>query len=98
MYPFPLAFLSRIEALEFFLSIQCKYSKNIYLEKRQMILFIFNRGLDLSPYTKTGANESPPIYDLYGVVNHYGGILGGHYTSFVRTPDAKDPTKNEMGE
>ncbi|XP_048740346.2 ubiquitin carboxyl-terminal hydrolase 19-like isoform X2 [Ostrea edulis] len=54
------------------------------------------RGLDLSPYTKTGANESPPIYDLYGVVNHYGGILGGHYTSFVRTPDAKDPTKNEM--
>ena len=33
------------------------------------------------------ANEPPPIYDLYGVINHYGGILGGHYTSYARTPD-----------
>lgn len=55
------------------------------------------RGLDLSPYTKIGADKSPPVYDLYAVVNHYGGILGGHYTSFVRTPDARDPTKNELG-
>lgn len=54
------------------------------------------RGLDLSPYTKIGADKSPPVYDLYAVVNHYGGILGGHYTSFVRTPDARDPTKNEL--
>ncbi|XP_062607024.1 ubiquitin carboxyl-terminal hydrolase 19-like isoform X1 [Saccostrea cucullata] len=54
------------------------------------------RGLDLSPYTKVGGDKSPPVYDLYAVVNHYGGILGGHYTSFVRTPDPMDPTKNEL--
>ncbi|XP_078342012.1 ubiquitin carboxyl-terminal hydrolase 19-like isoform X3 [Crassostrea virginica] len=54
------------------------------------------RGLDLSPYTKVGPNTSPPVYDLYAVVNHYGGILGGHYTAFVRSPDLRDPTKNEL--
>ena len=28
--------------------------------------------------------ESPPIYDLYGVANHHGLLIGGHYTSYVR--------------
>lgn len=28
---------------------------------------------------------TPPfIYDLYGVVNHFGTLSGGHYTSFVK--------------
>lgn len=33
------------------------------------------------------ANEPPPVYDLYGVINHFGSILGGHYTAFARTTD-----------
>ena len=24
----------------------------------------------------------PPVYDLYAVSNHYGGLGGGHYTAF----------------
>ena len=24
------------------------------------------------------------MYDLYGVSNHSGGVLGGHYTSYVK--------------
>lgn len=28
-----------------------------------------------------------PIYDLYAVSNHYGGLGGGHYTAFVKMPD-----------
>lgn len=24
------------------------------------------------------------IYDLYGVVNHYGTMFGGHYTAYCR--------------
>lgn len=57
------------------------------------------RGLDLSPYLigKGHDNNPTPLYDLYAVVNHYGGILGGHYTSFVRCSDTKDMKKNEVG-
>lgn len=39
-------------------------------------------GLDLQKHV-----EGPgpvPLYDLYGVVNHYGALLGGHYTAYVR--------------
>lgn len=43
------------------------------------------------------SSEPPPLYDLYGVVNHYGGILGGHYTSYVRCADAEDSLKSEVG-
>jgi hypothetical protein len=62
-------------------------------------VYIFFRGLDLSPYLigKGHDNDPPPLYDLYAVVNHYGGILGGHYTSFVRCSDTKDMKKNEVG-
>lgn len=42
--------------------------------------------------------DPAPIYDLYGVVNHHGGILGGHYTSYARCADLTVPFKNEVGE
>ena len=28
-----------------------------------------------------------PVYDLYAVSNHYGGLGGGHYTAYCRMPD-----------
>ena len=31
--------------------------------------------------TPTGAN---PIYDLYAISNHYGGLGGGHYTAYAK--------------
>ena len=40
--------------------------------------------------------DQSPLYDLYGVVNHYGGILGGHYTSFVRCVN-KNGNRNDVG-
>jgi len=39
--------------------------------------------LDLSKYVE-GYNSTSYVYDLYGVCNHYGGVLGGHYTAFVK--------------
>lgn len=29
-------------------------------------------------------NDPPAIYDLYGVANHHGLLIGGHYTSYVK--------------
>ncbi len=38
--------------------------------------------LDLSSYVD-GYNASSYKYELYGVCNHSGGLMGGHYTAFV---------------
>ena len=40
--------------------------------------------LDLSRYV-IGYNPSHYVYDLYGVCNHGGNTLGGHYTAYVLT-------------
>jgi len=39
--------------------------------------------LDLSKYIQ-GYNASKFKYELYGVCNHIGNVMGGHYTSFVK--------------
>lgn len=54
----------------------------------------------MSPYyvNKVPTDEPTPVYDLYGVVNHYGGIMGGHYTAYTRCVDHKDASRNDVGE
>lgn len=42
--------------------------------------------LDLSKYV-IGYNKKKYVYDLFGVCNHIGGVMGGHYTSFVKNAD-----------
>ena len=42
--------------------------------------------LDLSKYVR-GYNNQSYKYDLYGVCNHIGGVMGGHYTAFVRNSE-----------
>jgi ubiquitin carboxyl-terminal hydrolase 8 len=42
--------------------------------------------LDLSGYVK-GYNPSTYKYELFGVCNHMGGVMGGHYTAFVKHAD-----------
>ena len=32
-------------------------------------------------------SSKPMIYDLYGVVNHYGSMSFGHYTAYVKNQD-----------
>jgi ubiquitin C-terminal hydrolase len=44
--------------------------------------------LDLSNYVR-GYNASSYKYDLYGVCNHMGGVMGGHYTAFVKHAENK---------
>ncbi|KAI9591430.1 hypothetical protein BDF19DRAFT_455205 [Syncephalis fuscata] len=42
--------------------------------------------LDVAKYVTPGLKStvSPSTYNLYGVVNHYGGLNGGHYTACVK--------------
>jgi ubiquitin carboxyl-terminal hydrolase 8 len=49
-----------------------------------MIDFPFD--LDLSAYVK-GYNASSFQYELYGICNHMGGVMGGHYTAFAKHAD-----------
>jgi ubiquitin C-terminal hydrolase len=36
---------------------------------------------------KEFAVENAGVFELYGVINHYGSLKGGHYTSFVKKAD-----------
>lgn len=40
--------------------------------------------LNMGPYLLSNKNKQPIIYDLYGVVNHYGSLGGGHYTAYCQ--------------
>lgn len=41
-------------------------------------------GLDLSTRLAVHDDEKSPIYDLFAVDNHYGGLGGGHYTAYAQ--------------
>lgn len=43
-------------------------------------------GLELSKYV-IGYNKESYVYELFGVCNHIGSVMGGHYTSFVKNAD-----------
>tara|TARA_A100001015_G_scaffold319047_1_gene440765 strand:- start:1948 stop:2973 length:1026 start_codon:yes stop_codon:yes gene_type:complete len=44
--------------------------------------------LDLSKFV-SGYNNNSYVYELYGVCNHSGGVLGGHYTATIKTKNNK---------
>jgi ubiquitin C-terminal hydrolase len=52
-------------------------------QKKQILVDFPLEGLDLSKYI-IGYNKDSYIYDLYGVCNHSGSVLGGHYTAFIK--------------
>ncbi len=35
-------------------------------------------------YYSANKSKAPILYDLYGVVNHYGNMGGGHYTAYCQ--------------
>lgn len=57
------------------------------------------RNLDLSKFCigHKGDIQQPPIYDLYAVINHYGGMIGGHYTAYSRLPSDKNSQRSDVG-
>ena len=57
-------------------------------KKNQKLVTFPLENLDLSKYV-CGYNNTSYVYDLYGVCNHSGGMLGGHYTSIVKNANDK---------
>ncbi|XP_053234419.1 ubiquitin carboxyl-terminal hydrolase 19 isoform X2 [Podarcis raffonei] len=56
------------------------------------------RSLDLSKFCIGQKDEQQlPMYDLYAVINHYGGMIGGHYTAYARLPSDKNSQRSDVG-
>jgi ubiquitin C-terminal hydrolase len=61
---------------------------NNSLRKNQILIDFPLDNLDLSKYIK-GYNRDSYKYELYGVCNHMGSVMGGHYTSYVKNANGK---------
>jgi ubiquitin C-terminal hydrolase len=57
-------------------------------QKNQILITFPLDNLDLSKYV-VGYKKQSYVYELYGVCNHSGGALGGHYTSYVKNSNGK---------
>jgi ubiquitin C-terminal hydrolase len=56
--------------------------------KNQIMVDFPLENLNVSKYTINYKNDHY-IYDLYGVCNHSGSVMGGHYTAFVKNANGK---------
>jgi len=61
------------------------YYNNRWIKSNRQINFPLTH-LDISPWL-VYPPSSPLRYELYGCVNHYGRLGGGHYTAFGMHPD-----------
>jgi len=57
-------------------------------QKNQILVTFPLDNLNLSDYV-IGYKKNSYVYELYGVCNHSGGALGGHYTSYVKNANGK---------
>jgi len=74
---------------------------NFKNQKNQILISFPLDNLDLSNYV-IGYKKNSYKYELYGVCNHSGGVLGGHYTSYVKNANGKsyhfnDTLESEVG-
>jgi ubiquitin carboxyl-terminal hydrolase 2/21 len=70
-------------------------------KKNQVMIDFPLENLNLSKYV-IGYEKDKYVYDLYGVCNHSGSVMGGHYTSFVKNANGKwyhynDTSVSEVG-
>ena len=69
------------------LVIALKRFNNMNRKNQRLVTFPLEN-LDLRKYVK-GYDKESYIYDLYGVCNHSGGSLGGHYTAYVKNANSE---------
>ena len=61
---------------------------NNMMNKNQVLIDFPLEDLDLSKYV-IGYNKDKYKYDLYGICNHSGSTMGGHYTAYVKNANGK---------
>ena len=74
---------------------------NARFQKSQVLVTFPIDNLDLSEYV-IGYKKNSYKYELYGVCNHSGGVMGGHYTAYVKNANGKwyhfnDTSVSEVG-
>lgn len=74
---------------------------NARFQKNQILITFPFENLDLSEYV-IGYKKDLYKYQLYGVCNHSGGVMGGHYTAYVKNANGKwyhfnDTSVSEVG-
>ena len=74
---------------------------NNKFQKNQILVTFPMDELDLSQYV-IGYKKDNYKYELYGVCNHSGGTMGGHYTAYVKNANGKwyhfnDTSVSEVG-
>ena len=63
---------------------------NHNLKKNQRIVHYDIHGLDIKPYMHHEAEDKTNTkYTLFGIINHSGNIMGGHYFSYIKGFDEK---------
>jgi len=82
------------------LVIDLKRFNNRFQKNQILITFPIDL-LDLSNYV-IGYKKDKYKYELYGVCNHSGGLMGGHYTAYVKNANGKwyhfnDTSVSEVG-
>lgn len=96
---------SVIKQLSFFklpsvLLVDIKRFNNASKKDNTLVTFDINKPLDLSKYV-CGYSPDTYKYELYGVCNHYGSVMGGHYTAVVKNANGKwyhfDDTNVQIG-
>lgn len=74
------------------------FSRSIFRDKIDRLVHFPLRGLDMGPYySGPRGGQPPPLYDLFAVTNHHGGMLGGHYTAFARCTDPANTLHSQVG-
>ena len=75
---------------------------NSNFQKNQIKVDFPTEHLDLSKYV-VGYQKETYKYELYGVCNHSGNVMGGHYTAYVKNANGKwylfnDTSVSEVGD
>lgn len=61
---------------------------NGHKSKQNQLVSVPLSNVDFSAYI-SGYHPESYVYDLYGVCNHSGGVLGGHYTAYIKNANGK---------